>query len=602
MILSNRTHTGVWKHHVLTILIMYADAVLERLRPTFDPDVPIDIIDMFPNGPLWSSKFHELLKPRRHVLIEPNVRRKAQFDDLLSHPDSRYSYLRDDPTDNKTIIKVFEDRYLPEQKEDAKARPPHAPNPNLLVLMNLARVRLPPHLGSSLFAKIFQDFADGTSINRYGAVRIITIVHNDFAEIILPKVLANRKRIQGLSEGVARILSIVRNNSDVSKLHLKGMEIIKKSADRVAERSKEAGPTFPPGRDAEPVDLAPIPEYINDVKSTVEYCPRPKQSWHNEYSTYDAMFKAGKFDRLKNSSGKFVQGKDPRTYKRYVSLRRRLLYENRQAQIVDEAAEIQTQIDTIDEKLRKLKTEHESGNLDALKLTTTLKDLVASRRELTEKLEELTLTLSVQSRRWLETNVNEARYFAHNEDGKSEPLLEWDRRPYEPFRSLPGDFDAQNATCAILDIRPDPSAPIFQAQRKLREQGRHGDSEAITRIWFHFCRLLFSRGKEPFSNILKQLFPSIPIPDLVQSVRALQRIALVSVSIRENANGTPVPSLYYGDDCLDSVLYRTVSTATLWAIAEHWHAWPFKPVQAGELHKVLGGGSVGSNRFRDDDY
>ena len=532
-----------------------------------------------------------MLKPRRHVLVEPNARRKSEFKDLLSHPNNTYSFLRNDPIETRTIARLFNEGYLPEQEADAIARPSHAPNPNLLVLANLARLRLNPQLGSPLFAQLLGGYADGTSVNRYGAVRIITVINNDYVESLLPKTLVNRRRLQGVAEGVARIIPIVRNDSYASKLHLKGLETIERSAHRVAERMKQAGITSPSRREPDPLELAPVPIYVRDFKTTVEYCPRPKLPWHEEYIKYDATFMAGKK----------APKKDSERYKRYVQLRRNLLYENRQAGMVKGAVGIQAEIDAVDEKLRKLKAEHQSGIIADPELIKALKKLVASRQKSVKQLKDVTSSMGVQPLRCLDSNVDEARCFTDNGDGKSEPLLEWDRRPYEPFKALPEDFNGPKV-CAILDIHPDPSAPVLQAQKRLREQGRHQDSEAITQIWFHLCRLLFSRSKAPLSSILGNLFPTVPVHELVNAIPALQRIALVSVDFQNNADGTPVAHLHYKDNCLDGAAYRTISTATLWAIAEHWHGWPFKAVESEELFKILGGGAVRTGTYKHDNY
>lgn len=513
------------------------------------------------------------------------------YEDVLKAPGSTYSLLPGDPVDDREAMLRLLGEYLPEQAEYAKNRPHHAPNPNLLILLNIARMSLPPKIGTPLLTRHFEGYADGSFLNRYGPARMIAVMNKDFVETVLPRATVHRKRLQGLSEGLAKVVQVAGGEPTTEKLHLRGLDNHAESAARTALRAKEAGIKTPRGRGPAPIEWAPSPSYLSK-EDPVEYHKRAILPWHRHYLEVHAGYQAGevslKIDRL--------------AYKRYVNMRRNLLYENRQHGIVHKATSIQVKIEPLDERLRKMKAEYESGKANSTQQIEEIRLIVSTRKELIEKLKKVAPEPKTQPGRWLEGHSNEARYLNDNGDGNSEPLLLWDRRPYEPLGTLRKDTDTPLLTgsCAVVDIQPDPSAPVLRAQSKLWEQGKEKDSEAITLIWFHLCRLLVTRSRDSFSSVLKQLFPTRTIPELVRAIPALQRVATVSVSFETDANGKETPTFYYQDDCMASLLYRNVSTAIFWAVAEEWHKWPFKPVPTEDLHRVLGGGSVRGGTYRDD--
>jgi mitochondrial transcription factor 1 len=66
---------------------------LDRLRPSLEAYKGCDLIDVNPGNCLWSQHLHDFLKPRRHVLVEPQRVQYGEFvEPLLADPSSSYSW------------------------------------------------------------------------------------------------------------------------------------------------------------------------------------------------------------------------------------------------------------------------------------------------------------------------------------------------------------------------------------------------------------------------------------------------------------------------------------------------------------------------------
>ena len=72
------------------------------------------IIDINPGRGLWSSKIHEALRPRQHVLIEPEFDRYSKFlRPLLEVSGSRYRHVPYSPFEWTSYSRIFDEGLLP---------------------------------------------------------------------------------------------------------------------------------------------------------------------------------------------------------------------------------------------------------------------------------------------------------------------------------------------------------------------------------------------------------------------------------------------------------------------------------------------------------
>lgn len=70
-----------------------ADDIIGYLAPSLEAYKGCTVIDVHPGACLWSSKLHDFLKPKRHILMEPEMRYYDRFlHPLLDKPGSTYRH------------------------------------------------------------------------------------------------------------------------------------------------------------------------------------------------------------------------------------------------------------------------------------------------------------------------------------------------------------------------------------------------------------------------------------------------------------------------------------------------------------------------------
>lgn len=575
---NRRSLTGLVAHHI--------DSVLKRLAPTFDRDTPCDIVDVYPQGQLWSSKIHDFFKPRTHLLIEPRQRYyRAWLNSLVKRPNSTFKHLPWDPCARDTLSRLFDDDVLPKGTRGG----PDQFNRSILIFLNIARLRQTTTRKSQFLLHYFEALLNNDSIHRYGMVRLIVVATAKHADILVPRTLNRRKRVALLAEATSKVVHVAGINPPKLNWELKGLETVEKSASRTDQREKEAGIAVPEHRVPKPLELAPSPTYVKKWpgEKVYTYTQRPKKSWHDEYIDLERKLRYGTLGEKAKQ-------------KRLADRRRRLLLENRDAAHLDELAATRKSVDKLEEKLREMK---QTANYS----TDQVRQVLSEMQQLSPKRDAQYESLSWLLKLYATHQAEERRCFEDNGEGKQLPLLQWDRRPYEPLHVNPSEF-SRDTECSVVDIQPDPNSPILSRRRQYLEAGNESDYHAIVQVFLYLGRLLIYSGRKPLDTILQALFPGRPMPELIDSIPSLTQLAKVSVSFipsSEQGEGAKTDQeekavLEYADDCLSHVSWRTLPASTIWDIAAEWHSWPFKPVAVTDLHKILGGGSIDSHLTTDD--
>jgi transcription factor 1 len=81
------------RSRALQSLIHSTDDIIGYLAPSLEAYKGCTVIDVHPGACLWSSKLHDFLKPKRHILMEPEMRYYDQFiHPLLDKPGSTYRH------------------------------------------------------------------------------------------------------------------------------------------------------------------------------------------------------------------------------------------------------------------------------------------------------------------------------------------------------------------------------------------------------------------------------------------------------------------------------------------------------------------------------
>ncbi|KAL1305996.1 hypothetical protein AAFC00_004129 [Neodothiora populina] len=122
------------------------DDVLNYIGPSLEEYKGCDIIDIHPGACLWSQKLHDFLKPRRHLLMEPDQRYYEPFvEPLLTTPGSTYRHTLLSGAHPKEYFssyeQIFNDEELLYKKKPLAAGDPQLrkPNKSILVTGTLSR-------------------------------------------------------------------------------------------------------------------------------------------------------------------------------------------------------------------------------------------------------------------------------------------------------------------------------------------------------------------------------------------------------------------------------------------------------------------------------
>ena len=145
-------------------------------------------MDFFPGGGLWSSKVHDLLKPKSHLLIEPETDIYLPYlQPLLDQADSTYQlcdpevYKHDDGKTSVSTTARFIQKWVPppEYRED-----PHEKNDKILIITTATRVGLrglpnkPTNYNKQLATNYllwnyFRCLTSGEGVHSFGRVRLL---------------------------------------------------------------------------------------------------------------------------------------------------------------------------------------------------------------------------------------------------------------------------------------------------------------------------------------------------------------------------------------------------------------------------------------------
>ncbi|KAI5204744.1 S-adenosyl-L-methionine-dependent methyltransferase [Aureobasidium subglaciale] len=175
------------------------DDILNYLGPDLDKYKGCDIIDIHPGACLWSQKIHQYLKPRRHLLLEPDVRYLDSFiNPLLEQKDSAYRHTTlsgAHPKDYfETYDKIFNDHLLP-KRDPLPANDPRLrePNNSLLVIGSLVRryggIRLASnavHFPNLILLQMAEYAQTNNMFQRYGLVRALLWTPDEIKATVMP--------------------------------------------------------------------------------------------------------------------------------------------------------------------------------------------------------------------------------------------------------------------------------------------------------------------------------------------------------------------------------------------------------------------------------
>ncbi|PQE04466.1 hypothetical protein CJF31_00007296 [Rutstroemia sp. NJR-2017a BVV2] len=231
------------------------DDVLDRLKPSLIKHTGCDIIDINPGVGIWSSKLHNLLKPRTHILMENDIKRYSPYlQPLLDEKDSTYRLIPKLGTVWSHLETAMSPEYLPHQKKLERDDPKlNQPNDTLLLVANLAHhprkiFRGFPSLSMLVTYQLLSAARSHALFHKYGLVRMLLWVPDEEKMQLLPRhVHGIRKTAIEALVTCESIREIASSTEDTSRF-LRDQTLALENSVEVVKRMDSQGITTPAHR------------------------------------------------------------------------------------------------------------------------------------------------------------------------------------------------------------------------------------------------------------------------------------------------------------------------------------------------------------------
>jgi mitochondrial transcription factor 1 len=273
--------------------------VIKYLEPTLDKHKGCTLIDFFPGSAIFSSKLHQFLKPRSHILIEPEGFFHEPFlKPLLDEPHSTYRHVTLSGNGAKTQWFRFRKTYSKIIPEVPKVNDPRESsefdeiNPNVLVIGNASRMcklggkfNGDNPFGLGVLRDLSSDSLSHWLFNRYGPVRMLWWVPERYKpSIIPPNLVYSRSSLNARIEMAYKVSEVAGVQSTATIKSARRSDFTERERSdvftslnhqAVAERMHEAGLTLPPGRKALSVNQSktkqdPSGESLSPLENTAQ--------------------------------------------------------------------------------------------------------------------------------------------------------------------------------------------------------------------------------------------------------------------------------------------------------------------------------------------
>lgn len=500
--------------------------ILEYIKPSLARHEGCDLIDIFPGVGVWSQKLNDVLKPRSHILLEPDEEFYRPFlDPLLKRPGTKL--MPESGIVWEQLNKILNPAVLPHQVEQ-KCRADETPtrNDTLLVTMNLSmypkrKFRTFDSLSQLVLFQLMSSIRPGALFHKYGLVRMLIWLPDSEKGSILPRTVQQRRKMafeaEMATDYVCEIAGAGEEPAAARPSHWfrRDESIDFESTKATLERMRQAGYVIPRGRESH--HLEEFLEYTKmDSDATMDTKHSIERPFMAELQTLEANFAAGKFEKGSKEHRRlkileYLRGYTARRSSTVVDL------------IRGRDAAIQAYIDagSDEKKLEKATKACDDWCNNVKNLESSLRAEILLQRD----------------------NLHLLR--------QDPPVLNWDRRYVEPLRARADEFFPKVA-CALLDIQPKAVASV------LRDMGpnstRGGDFFDL------ILRGLTRRSIEPVSKSLDTIYAG-----------AGDGVAPNCPSLFDpRVGGSPMTGI-------GELSTRTLNQRQLVEIAEGWMRWPFRP-------------------------
>ncbi|KAK7521623.1 uncharacterized protein IWZ02DRAFT_139489 [Phyllosticta citriasiana] len=185
----NGNRGDVLKTHREAVNLELCTSAADLLAPSLQQFRGCHIIDANPGAGLWSSTINNLLRPKRHVLVESDARFDPFLDRLLQS-DPSYTRVRYCGGDSQSLARVIDEGLVPRPQP---SQDPSKPTTSLLILFNMTRARFGrTRANSRLVAReatidLCRNAWLRTGVQKYGPVRVLAWVEEAVKDATVPR-------------------------------------------------------------------------------------------------------------------------------------------------------------------------------------------------------------------------------------------------------------------------------------------------------------------------------------------------------------------------------------------------------------------------------
>ena len=416
--------------------------MIQRLGPSLKRHIGCSIIDLNPGPALWSSKVHEFLQPRNHVLVEPDpTYHEAFLKPLLEAPGSRYHLRTWEIAKSFDLYRYIREGLIPGSQVNGNAGGTTAQrNDSILVLANTTRGgrkfrgrgKNESHFRAQLFCSSLQRME---GLNSQGPVRMLMWLPDGEKQSLLPRTVSQRTHLSLILDMYFHVEEIVTASTQAKIRRETFIDI--ESGKKVARRMEEASIQIPQDRQDE-TQIRAQEALANPSREAAAQVKDDPREWEKELQELEEAYANKVFSKYALPGGG-QGGVGPQTpqFKRLQVLRHLLTFVDKKRVTLDGLLAKEDQIDALQIELlhRNLTPKEREATIEKRdQIYNTFKDHTASSPALVPK------QLAFQG--------DDRRAFA-----LEPPLLMWDRRTAEPLLAGESEF-YYTKRASLLDFQP----------------------------------------------------------------------------------------------------------------------------------------------------
>lgn len=565
---------------------------IDYIKPTLARHAGCDLISIYPGAGLWSTALHDAVQPRSHLLLEPDEDLYRPFlKPLLQQPGVRIV-----PKSGivwNELNEVLTPEYLPQQVEIPRSLTDPIPcNDTLLVSINLAmypkrRFSLFDSMSRMVLYQLVTSLRSSSLFQKYGRVRMLVWIPDDEKGQLLPRVLHHRARLAIEGELCTEYIAEVCGE-DIAR-DLQGRPNPKRDIllDAFAEKDEGKKAREEKGWSTKrwgQVDMESIRLALNRMHEAGIKTPEGRASFHFEqfsklglpldkpvdltkHISFTSRQTGVELEALQKRHGVEPMDRLSSEYKRMQAIRH---YHARLDRELAHSQEFVRGYDRLLELYHRAATAIDPAERDRLSEEARLSE---------EQWDEAYAKMPM----YLSHSATSARDMFHlvRQPADLGPVLNWDRRPYEPLPVSSTDF-FPNISCSLLDIQPKMPDPLLRAMGS--GSNKSGD------IFDLMLGSLLAQRRKPVVELMDSMWPGMRDGVLPHCT-----------SLRDPAQGGVVAG---GSS---SISARVLNQVQLMEILREFMRWPFRPTYQEMVGRHVDDGSeekfgVSSGPLAEDDH